>query len=106
MSQYPGLVDIEGKCHLEGVLLSVVHSVDNLLGKNRRHQCHLIIKRVGTKQNLDYGLKHGLDFGLYYELDYGLYYRLKYGLDSQSWRGLCQGLCRFLSIFYHLHVSV
>ena len=76
------------------------------VGKNRRHQCQLIIERVGTKQNLDYGLEHGLDFGLYYELDYGLYYRLKYGFDSQSWRGLCQGLCRFLSIFYHLHVSV
>ena len=39
------------------------------VGKNRRHQCQLIIKRVGTKQNLDYGLEHGLDNGLYYELD-------------------------------------
>ena len=26
------------------------------VGKNRRHQCQFIIKRVGTKQNLDYGL--------------------------------------------------
>ena len=78
-------------------MLSVVHSVDNLLGKKTEGISVnvVIIKRVGTKQNLDYGLEHRLDYGLCYELDMDSIIDSSMDLtvkDYECWRGLCQGL--------------
>ena len=43
-SQYPGLVDIEGRCNLEVALTSVVHSVYSLVGRIMNMRCQLVTK--------------------------------------------------------------
>ena len=54
------------------------------------------MKRVGTKQNLDYELEHGLDCGLYYMnwtsgsiIDSSMDWTVK---DYECWRDLFQDL--------------